>query len=386
MKTLLCFASILGLAAGVSAAGAREGLTPAKVCVFAGNGPRSNGACEYMRLVASSPEMELTLVDAQMIRDGALDGQDLLVVPGGSTIAEKKDLGPLGAEKIKAFIRNGGGYLGSCAGCCLLMDETANPERGIGVIPYRRTGARRQRYMMPVRVNEKGARALGIEAKTYVSRYNGGPVLVRTTNVVAGANFEIWGTYGEDFGEPGTLPEMYGRGAMVGGTFGKGRVFGFAVHPENYRSSRELLRGAFRYVLGRDVTFPERTRKVGALVVGWMSSGIAGVESSRTMLAVDGIEGVDLFPITGSEIGRNMLDHVDVLVVPTGDECATRKGLKGLEGDLAAFVARGGKLIGWGVGAQAGITGLQAFASADEVHAEIRRLRGTPSSALMGFE
>ena len=350
---------------------------PAKVCIFAGRGPKSNGACEYARLVASSPEMELTLVDAQMIRDGALEGHDLLIMPGGDSRTEKKDIGPAGAEKIKEFVRKGGSYLGSCAGCCLLMDDKMSPERGIGIVPYYRTGSKGG-YRMPVKVNEKGAKALDVAAKTYVVRYHGGPVLEPSTNAIADAAFEIWGTYAADFGKPGSKPQMFGRGAMVGGTFGKGRVFAFAVNPENYRSTRELLRGAFRYVLQRDVSFPERPRRVGSLVVGWMTSAVAGLEPVRTMLAVDKMENVDLFPITASEIGRNMLDHVDVLVLPSGDKGFYKKALKGLAADLAAFVARGGKIVGWGAGAASGVLDLQKLETADAAVAELRRLATRP--------
>ena len=92
------------------------------------------------------------------------------------------------------------------------------------------------------------------------------------------------------------------------------------------------------------------------------------------MLAVDGMEGVDLFPITGSEIGRNMLDHVDVLVLPSGDKGFYRKGLMDLDADLAAFVARGGRIIGWGAGAKAGPAGTQAFPDAAATLAELKRV------------
>ena len=346
---------------------------PAKVCIYAGKGPKSNGACEYARLVEASPELELTLVDAEMIRCGALEGHDLLIVPGGSSKEEKKDLGPKGAEKIKEFLRNGGNYIGSCAGCCLLMDSVMDPERGIGIIPYYRTGSKGG-YMMPVKVNAKGAKALGIDEKVYEIRYHGGPVLEPSTNAIEGAKFEIWATYDADFQKPGSKPEMYGRGAMVGGTFGQGRVFAFTVHPENYRVTRELLRGAFRYALGRDVTFPERVRKPGALSVGWFTAGVSGTDPVRAMLTADSLPCADLFPITSSEVDRNMLDHVDVLVLPSGDMGFYKKGLRGIAPDLTAFVARGGRIIGWGAGAKAGPAGTQAFSDAAATVAELKRI------------
>ena len=345
---------------------------PAKVGVFVGQGPRANGMTEYLRLVNDSPDLELTLLDADDIRADGLDGVDLLVMPGGDSRTEKRDLGTKGAERIREFLRKGGGYIGSCAGCCLLMDAVMDPERGIGIIPYHRTGSKGG-YMMPVKVNAKGAAALGIEAKNYTIRYHGGPVLEPSTNAIADAKFEIWGTYEEDFGKPGAKPEMKGRGAMVGGTYGKGRVFAFTVHPENFPCTRELVRGAFRYVLGRDVMFPERKRKVGAYAVGWYSNAVAGKETAKAMLAIDRMEGVDLFPMASDEIKTGMLDHVDMLVVPDGNAKFYGNKVKPEVTTLiAAFQSRGGRIIGWGEGTKACRGLAEDLGSADATLAAVR--------------
>ena len=344
----------------------------ARVGVFVGNGPRANGMAEYLRMIAGSPDLELALLDADDIRAGGLEGIDLLVMPGGDSRTEKRDLGTKGAKCIREFLRKGGGYIGSCAGCCLLMDAVMDPERGIGIIPYHRTGSKGG-YMMPVKVNAKGAAALGIEAENYTIRYHGGPVLEPSTNAIADASFEIWGTYEEDFGKPGVKPEMKGRGAMVGGTYGKGRVFAFTVHPENFPCTRELVRGAFRYVLGRDVTFPERKRKVGAYAVGWYSNAVAGKEPAKAMLAIDRMEGVDLFPMASDEILTGMLDHVDMLVIPDGNAKFYKNKVKpSVKTQIAAFQSRGGMVVGWGEGAKSCRGLAEDLGSADATLAAVR--------------
>ena len=347
---------------------------PVKVGVYTGIGPRANGMAEYLRLIEDSPDLELTLLDADDIRSGALDKIDLIVIPGGDSRTEKRDLGPKGAERIKEFLRRGGGYIGSCAGCCLLMDSVMDPERGIGIIPFHRTGSKGG-FMMPVKVNAKGAAALGIEEKSYVIRYHGGPVLEPSTNAIADAAFEIWGTYEQDFGKPGSKPEMAGRGAMVGGTYGKGRVFAFTVHPENFAGTRELVRGAFRYVIGRDATFPERKRKLGAYAVGWYSNAVAGKEVAKAMLAIDRMEGVDLFPVASDDISKGLLDHVDMLVVPDGYAKFYKSKMKPeVRTLIAAFQSRGGRVIGWGAGAKACAGLAEDLGSADAVLAVVRDL------------
>ena len=82
---------------------------PLKVGVYADAGPSGIGAVEWFRLVNESPEMEIKLLDGKMVRAGGLDGLDVLVMPGGSSKTEFDTLGTNGVEKMKAFLRNGGG-------------------------------------------------------------------------------------------------------------------------------------------------------------------------------------------------------------------------------------------------------------------------------------
>ncbi len=350
------FVAAVSVTAAVSANAetAQSGKTPLKPLeagVFAGVGPRSNGCVEWFRLVNASPELKLTLLDADDVRAGALAKLDLVIMPGGSSMAIKKDLAPEGVEKLKDFIRGGGGYIGTCAGCCLMMEEKEDVTRGISVMPYGRLGSKGQ-YMIPVAVNERGAEALGIKAREYKIRYSRGPVLFPSKHKIEGASFEIWGTFASDFDCPNTTLRMNGYGAIVGGTYGKGRVFTIACHPESFPSTHVILQGAFRYVTGREITFPPRRRAVRALSVGFFSPVICGKEVASTAVALDNLDKVDLFPIAAAEIDTGMLDHIDWLVLPDGDKSRYPGLIEKNSALLDAYVARGGKMIAWGAGAE----------------------------------
>ena len=201
---------------------AQAGVKPVKTGVYVSKGLSGGGAMEWMRLVKASPELELTLVDSQSICAGALDNLDLLVMPGGSSPAIKRALGTNGAARVRNFIRNGGGYIGTCAGCCLMMEEAPDPTRGLNVMPFYRSGSK-GRFLMPIAVNAAGAAALGIKADTYDVQYSHGPILEPSKTPITGAKFEVWGTNRSDSGKHGTPPEMFGRAAIIGGTYGKGR-------------------------------------------------------------------------------------------------------------------------------------------------------------------
>ena len=55
---------------------------PLRAGVFVGVGSMGLSSTELIRYVARSPELDLTLVDGADLRNGALNGLDLLVVPG----------------------------------------------------------------------------------------------------------------------------------------------------------------------------------------------------------------------------------------------------------------------------------------------------------------
>ena len=362
-KTALAVLAAFGICTLATAAEA-----PLKVAVYADSGPNGVGAIEWFRLVHESPDMELKLVNGADVRAGALDGQDVLVMPGGDSRREYATLGTNGAEKVKAFIRGGGGYIGTCAGCCLLMDE---PNGRLNVIPFRSigcTGLVNGYYD----VNDKGAQALGVRPGPHKIRYNEGPILAPTTNIIDGASFEVWGTFGFEGAVKGKGKKgMYGAAALVGGTYGKGRVFVCVCHPEYFQSTLYFVVGAFKYVTGRDVTFPKRLRQKGAISVGFLCNSLSGVGMAKTILAIADAPDMDLVPIDATAVWRRGLDHIDVLVVPS--EQRSKKGVV-VRSDVQSFFDRGGKVVGFGKGVNSIPTGAASSAPGEEVVKTIRSL------------
>ena len=336
-----------GACAGEAAVPAKV-QNPLKVAVYADEGPSGIGAVEWFRLVHESPEMELHLVDGASVRAGALDGLDLLVMPGGNSKTEFTTLGTNGIERMKAFVRAGGGYIGTCAGCCLLMDGA---DRRARMMPWNTTGSEPNTMFPTFNLNEKGAKALGLKAGPHVMRYHGGPFLRPTTNVIADAKLEIWGTFDAEATFKGRLDpkkRMYGAGGIVGGTYGKGKVFVTSGHPEYFNFSLYVVKAAFKYVTGRDVTFPVRKRTPRAITVGFVSGGIRGIETAETALALADAKDLDLVLVDVDGIRQRRLDHLDVLVL-SNNKLAKNEFFKK---SLNEFVARGGKVVGFAGGVE----------------------------------
>ena len=345
-------------------------LPPLKVGVYADRGPGGIGAVEWFRLVHESPEMELKLLDGKMVREGALDGLDLLIMPGGSSVAEFETLGTNGVERMKAFVRNGGGYVGTCAGCCLLMD---GPKKRARMMPWNSSGSEGHTMFPTINLNAKGAKALGLKEGPHVMRYHGGPFLQPTTNVIADAHMEIWGTFDAEATFKGRInpkKQMYGSGAIVGGTYGKGRVFVTSAHPEYFNGTLYIIEAALKYVTGRTITFPPRTRTPRVLSVGFLAKGISGVKTAETAVALARAKDLDLVLIDKDGIARRRMDNIDALVVPS----AVFKKDKQIAAAIASFTARGGKVVYCSLGAKDAPAGAATSTSGDAVVEAVRKL------------
>ena len=337
----LCGCSTTSTVASSAAEASRP--SPLKVAVYADNGPSGIGAVEWFRLVDESPDMELHLVDGKAVRAGALEGLDLLVMPGGNSKTEFTTLGTNGVERIKAFLRAGGGYIGTCAGCCLLMD---GEDRRARIMPWNTCGSEPDTLFPTFQLNAKGAAALGLKKGPHKMRYHGGPCMWPTTNVIADAKFEVWGTFDAEAAMKGKVKlKMHGAAAILGGTYGKGKVFVTSAHPEYFNSTLYVVKGAFRYVTGRDVTFPLRARKPRAITVGFVSGGIRGVDTAQTALDIAADKDLDLVLIDVDGIRQRRLDHLDVLVLT--NEKLAEKDFAAERKIIDEFVARGGKVVGF---------------------------------------
>ena len=346
--TFACVMLSLGAAAADSRSCGRSRM-PLKVGVYADAGASGIGAIEWFRIVHESPEMELKLLDGQAVRAGGLDGLDVLVMPGGDSKLQFDSLGSDGIGRMKSFVKGGGGYIGTCGGCYLMLDRTGGSHKRAHMIPWDRSGAEHALLFPTFTLNEKGAAALGLKPGPFTMRYHGGPFLYPCTNYIAEANVESWGTFASEACMTGRLDpkkRMYGATAIIGGTYGEGRVFGISGHPEYFDSTLYMVQAAFRYVTGREVTFPARLRTPRAISVGFIAKGIDSVETAETALAIADERDFDLVPIDKDGIFQRRLDNIDVLVV--ANDAAKRD--KTLAAAINGFASRGGKVVGFGTG------------------------------------
>jgi len=379
MKKVLAVVVLVAVAGCVSSGRlAVSKSNPVKVGVYVGAGAQSNGVCYWQMLTTLSPDLEPTFLDEKLIAAGRLDGLDVLVMPGGSSYLEFETLAKAGAdEKVRAFIRAGGGFVGTCAGNCIVLNE----DRRLRIAPFEYVKGSRNHgtARLAMKFNAKARELCGIAPQSRFVRYSGGPVM-RPGKPVEGAKFDSIATYDCDlvcqYGTNRTVVPMRGHDAALCGTYGKGRVFAIATHPEYRADTLDILEGAFRYASGRkEVRLVRPHRAVGDLCVAVYAPGVMGVADARMVSELVTTPGLDVvFVNQAEEIGVGALDHVDVLVLPAGREALYKKKMSPQTREFfKAFAARGGKVYAVGTGVRYAPEGVVACTTHDEL---VERLKG----------
>ena len=352
---IVCAAFALAVV-GCAGFRAPAGDAPVRLAVYVGDGARSGGVFRWLELTACAHGTETVPVDAPAIRAGALDGMDVLVVPGGKSVLMAKSLGADGRSKVKSFVERGGGYVGTCAGCCLTMEPTKGHPDMLNMIPFT-FGPQGGKDVADLLLdfNDRAETLAGIKKGKKRVKFSRGPVLI-PSKPVSNAVVEVVATYASDVNSTGEgpLPSKTGQVVAVAGTYGRGRLFVLGVHPENDAADHDILRGAFKYVTGRAVEWDVPQRRRGQLAVGVMTDDSFGVESAKFIQRLVRAGEFELVPLSSLIVSSGTLRHLDAVLIPDcmmGDKPRT-----GLFGDnlerTREFVGRGGRIIAWGRAAE----------------------------------
>ncbi len=362
---------------------AAAGAAPLRVAVYVDRGARSIGCYRWLEITACAKNVVATPVDGEAVRGGALDSADVLVMPGGSSVDESKSLGAEGRDKVREFVKGGGGYIGTCAGCCLLMESSKGHPDMLHMIPFK-FGPSGGKADMSVSFNRRAEELAGIAKQETKIRYSEGPVPLPSIPV-ADADVEVVATYNGDINTDGDRkrPSMAGQAAAIAGTYGKGRLFVLSVHPEYDVSDHFILRGAFRFVTGRNVGWECPRRKRGQLAVGFMCDDSFGVETARLVQRLVTEGEFDVVPLNRQLVEAGFLRRLDAVIAPGGARSARPE--VGLYGRNAArtreFLARGGRIFAWGSAAEAAQEregGVTCVADGEAAIAALRALAAEP--------
>jgi glutamine amidotransferase-like uncharacterized protein len=211
-----------------------------RVAILDSFGTSSSSAFEVERCLTEVDRVACRRITAGEIAVGALAQYDVVVVPGGAGSATAKALREVGRAAVRAFVEDGGGYLGICAGAYL---ATKHYRWSLGILDAKVVDARHwARGTGPVLLSltAAGRHALGEERPSVEIRCGQGPVLAPASDAAV-PDFETLATYETEIAKYGApTGVMTGSPALVRGRFGKGRVVAAGVHAEG--SADETLR------------------------------------------------------------------------------------------------------------------------------------------------
>lgn len=246
-RTLVVLVALVGPA--VARPTAAQDAAPVKVALYAGEGVSGKGPMMLEATAKKRKDLHVTRVTAADIRAGKLNGFQVLVMPGGTGSGQGNALGSEGRDAVRAFVRDGGVYVGICAGCYLASTgyswsldllpakviDRAHWRRGVGDLTLELTGDGKDWFC------RKDDRFL-------VCRYANGPVLEPLPG--AEEKLMVFAHFREEFvPEGGTAGVMVNTPAAVAARYGKGWAIGVSPHPEQTDGLDDIVPAAIKRAL-----------------------------------------------------------------------------------------------------------------------------------------
>lgn len=224
---------------------------PVRVALFNDDGAFGLGIPRITEQLGKTPEIKVTKVTGKEIAEGALKDFDVVIFSGGSGSKEAAALGDAGRENVRNFVREGGGYVGICAGAYLACTGFS---WGVGVLNAKTVSPKwlRGKGEVEVEFTPLAPGITGLDAGKKTIRYANGPII--TADKREGiAPFEPLAIFRTELAEHDSPKgAMVDSPAIVRGVFGKGRVISSSPHPEQTEGMEHFVEHAVRWVAKRN--------------------------------------------------------------------------------------------------------------------------------------
>ena len=215
------------------------------------DGPGAGGTSQGNRIESQLPGIRVERIGPSDINAGALSCFDAVIFPGGSGSAQAAAITGEGRRRIRSFVRDGGGYIGICAGSYLALH---NYDWGLKLLPLDsmdRKHWRRGNALLELSLTDEGRTMLGRDGVDVMDiQFRQGPLMSPSEHPDAEELPEpiILATYNTGVGRNGADPGiMIDTPAIVAGDHGLGRVFLFSPHPEKTAGLEDLLARAINW-------------------------------------------------------------------------------------------------------------------------------------------
>ncbi len=247
---------------------------PIRVAVYDDKGATGKGIPAVEKILGDAEHFEITKLKGADFTTDKLSRFDLVMFTGGSGSAEAAGLGETGRGHVRKFVREGGGYVGICAGAYLACTGF---DWGVGVLNARTVSNKWRRGTGDLQVAPaEGDAVLGLPMAERVIRYNNGPVIKPDARKDL-PPYKVLALFRTELAENGTpVGVMVGSPAFASGDYGLGRVFISSPHPEQTAGLEPLVVQAVRWSARRAGPTAELWKRLEAMDVEmlWLPGAI----------------------------------------------------------------------------------------------------------------
>lgn len=221
-----------------------------RVAIYDHSDGSANGPKNLLRFLTPEAGFQCQRVTPEQIRQGALKDVDVLIVPGGSGSLQAEKLQTEGRAAIIEFVKNGGGYVGICAGSYLASSHYSWSLGLINARVWDRTHWARGRGTVTLGLSVPGCRLFECDAEPVQVHYAQGPLLVPDTQPEL-PRYEVLAAFRSEVALKGApAGAMLDTHAIIRAPFGQGRVICFSPHPEIQGGPNALISAGIRWAAG----------------------------------------------------------------------------------------------------------------------------------------
>lgn len=201
------------------------------IAIYDAAGTGGNGVANLRRIIGTMEGAAAHVIGPADIHDGVLSQFDVVIFPGGSGSGEARAIGEAGRESVRQFVRDGGAYIGICAGAYL---GTSGYDWSLNLINARTVDSkhwRRGAGTVVMELTDVGTQMLG-EAGRFDVRYVNGPLFGPAGNEDL-PPFDVLAYFRTELAENGAAAGvMIDTPAMIAAPYHRGRVALISCHPE----------------------------------------------------------------------------------------------------------------------------------------------------------
>lgn len=210
-----------------------------RVAVYTDSGA-SRSVKALLQLLNENPALQVEKITARQIQSEKLQSFDVLIQPGGSGGKQGRTLETTDRDAVRTFVRDGGGYVGFCAGAYLASCDYDWSLHILDAKVLDKKHWARGFGKTQVRVEGNGRPVLEVNETETTIYYHQGPLLAPADDPDVD-DYESWGTFQTEIAKKGApAGVMIGTTAIAAGTFGQGRVLCFSPHPRRPQVSNDL--------------------------------------------------------------------------------------------------------------------------------------------------